>query len=58
MLKKLECDTMVSQQGYTIATNQLNEKETKATISVKQGYELKVVYVCANQVEIKIIKED
>ncbi|MBR4003407.1 MAG: hypothetical protein IKI95_05075 [Clostridia bacterium] len=58
MLKKVECDTMVSQQGYTISTNQLNDKEIKATISLKQGYKHEIVYVCGNQIEIKIIKED
>lgn len=58
MLKKVECDAMISQQGYTISTNQLNDKEIKTTISLKQGYKHEIVYVCGNQIEIKIIKED
>ena len=58
MLKKFECDAMISQQGCTITTNQLNEKECKLTISLKQDYTHEILYVCGNQIEVKIIKKD
>lgn len=58
MLKKVEYDAMISQQGCTVTTNQLNEKECKLTISLKDDYSHQILYLCGNQIEIMIIKKD
>lgn len=58
MLKKVEYDAMISQQGCTVITNQLNEKECKLTISLKDDYSHQILYLCGNQIEILIIKKD
>ena len=58
MLKKVEYDAMISQQGCTVTTNQLNEKECKLTISLKDDYSHQILYLCGNQIEILIIKKD